>query len=205
MMKRNNNKLAALAIAVTASAIGAGAVVSGNAMAGSDPVETDTATISVVSVGATAGPDGAEGFGEPVACTFEGVDLSAFSEAVPAEEIEAVGGSGVVTAVGEVDLSDMVEEVVDGQVVQWIPANEDGAVGGGYEIEVDASGVVVGEAPVAVTPDSATPTEGGVSAETGAVAVGELPEGMQVITADQARQGTPTECTAMLADLIAAP
>jgi hypothetical protein len=188
MNNKHNNKLAVLAAAVAVSAIGVGAVVSGNAMAGSDPAQTATDSVSVVSLGA-------DGAGEAIECTFEGADLP-----------------GVF---GTASSAEAPSPVVDEESFQVSPdspdSDSDGVTGQGFSVSVD--GVVTESA---VTETEELPTDLGQLVEEGsaspasnsdaaAVPATELPEGVHVIDAAKARQGTADECADMLKDLTAAP
>ena len=186
--RNNNNKLAALAVAVAASAIGAGAVVSGNAMAGSNPVDTATDSVSVVSLDA----DGA------IQCSFDGVDLPALVKNA---------GAGLESPVGAIAVGELTDAaVVKGQVMQALPVPGDAATGQSFTVTV--GGVVPGGEAL---PSDATivdlAAEGSGSAGTISVvpSAHELPEGLQPISVADARQGTADECADMLAGLTVAP
>lgn len=192
MNNKRNSKLAVLAVAVAASAIGAGAVVSGNAMAGSDPADTATDSVSVVSLGV-------DGEGEAIECSFDGADLP------------GVFGSSAAVAeasVGEIAVGELAEgAVIDGEAIQVFPESGDSV--GGQSFSVSVSGEVT-EGEVLPTElgelmEEGSASAGSVSADAEAIPVGELPEGMQVINAGDARQGTPEECAEILKGMTVTP
>lgn len=192
-MNKRNSKLAVLAVAVAASAIGAGAVVSGNAMAGSDPAETATDSVSVVSVGVGADGDA----GEAIACSFDGAELPALVENA---------GAGLESATGEIAVGELYEgAVIDGQVVQSLPESGDGAVGFSVSVsgEVGESEALPAELGELVEEGSAN--AGSVSGVAEVLPAGEMPEGMQVLNAEDARQGTPEECAEILEGMTVTP
>lgn len=197
MKNKRNSKLAVLAVAVAASAIGAGAVVSGNAMAGSDPADTATDSVSVVSLGVG-------GDGEAIECSFDGVDMNGVFGSTGAVEASA----GLESAVGEIAVGELAEgAVINGEAVQVFPSSGDDATGQSFSVSVSGE-VVEGEALPAELGDlveSGSVDAGSISAEAEVLPAGELPEGFQVINAGDAREGTPEECAEILKGLTVTP
>ena len=197
MNNKRNSKLAVLAVAVAASAIGAGAVVSGNAMAGSDPADTATDSVSVVSLGVG-------GEGEAIECSFDGADLNGVFGSTGAEQAAA----GLESAVGEVAVGELSEgAVIDGEVMQSLPSSGEDTTGQSFSVSV-SGGMTEGEALPAELGDlveSGSAVAGSISGEAEAIPVGELPEGFQVINAGDARQGTAEECAEILKGMTVTP
>lgn len=196
-MNKRNSTLGALAIAVAASAIGAGAVVSGNAMADSDPAETATASVSVVSVGAD-GPDGA---GEAIECSFDGVDVPSLNAVEGTAPELAIVSGGI--AVGD----PLAGTIID--VVGTPPGPGDEVLGQSFSVSVGGD-VAVGDVPPSDVPagvlvEQGTASVGEISDEGVVLSAGELPDGMQVISAADARKGTPDECAEILESLTVTP
>ena len=196
MNNKRNSKLAVLAVAVAASAIGAGAVVSGNAMAGSDPADTATDSVSVVSLGVG-------GEGEAIECSFDGADLNGVFGSTGAEQAAA----GLESAVGEVAVGELSEgAVIDGEAVQVLPGSDD-VTGQSFSVSV-SGGVTEGEVLPTELGDlveSGSVEAGAISGEAEVLPAGELPEGFQVINAEDARQGTPEECAEILKGMTVTP
>jgi hypothetical protein len=193
MNNKRNSKLAVLAVAVAASAIGAGAVVSGNAMAGTDPAETATASVSVVSV--DVGADGS--MGEAIECSFDGVDLPALVENV---------GTGIESVTGEIAVADLYEgAVLDGQVVQSLPESGEGAVGFSVAVSGEVTEMEVLPTELGELVEEGSANAGSISGVAEALPASELPEGMQVLNAEDARQGTPEECAEILKGMTVTP
>ncbi|MDO8363273.1 MAG: hypothetical protein Q7V88_10290 [Actinomycetota bacterium] len=171
-MKQRNKLFAGLSLAVAGAAIGAGAIVSANAMAASGDDAPPTDVLTMISMSS----DGSQ----PVQCTFSGEEAATIIGdmplPVPTDDIaklEANGGPITIT-------NGQPPEGFDGQIIT-------------------GTGTVISTGTI-----TAAGGEGGI------VQIGEgglplpelsLPEGMPepvLISADEAREGTPEECAAML-------
>jgi hypothetical protein len=189
MNNRNNYKLGGLAVAVAALAIGAGATVSGNAMASSEAAETATDLVSIVSLGA-------DGVGEAIACSFDGVDLPTLvanaGAGLDANAAEITAGIAVVDSTDSP--TEMSFEGADPAAGSSFAVTADGVVIEGEMLPVDAElGELIDDGQAnAGAISEVLPTDG-------------VPGGMEPISADDVRQGTADECAEILGGLTNAP
>jgi hypothetical protein len=167
---QRNTLFGGLALMLAGGVIGAGAMISSNALAdtaGAPPANQ----LTMINVGAD---------GEAVKCTFEGADVQGMLPAFPSTDPVgalpadvAIGGAGsiVVSAAGAGDVP-----------IEIDPNNPpEGVVVGSGTITIDGS-TPPGDLPVFTS--GVVPAEG-------------LPADVKILSADDAREGTPEECAAI--------
>lgn len=165
---QRNTLFGGLALMLAGGVIGAGAMISSNAMAATEgPPPANELTMINV------GPDG-----EAVKCTFSGADVEGMMPALPSTAPAGVPVDGVINGSGGGVFT--VSGIVpgDGSPIEIDPNNPpEGVVVGSGTITIDGS-MPPGALPVIASSDA-------------------VPADAQIISADDAREGTPEECAAM--------
>ena len=188
-MSKRNIYFGGFSMLVAGAAIAGGAAVSSSAMADGGTPTDELNTVQVVSVSSD---------GEAIECTFDGFDFPSFVMTMPAD-----GQDGVIAVSGAVTIDDTA--TVDGTLpTEELPA-------GAVPLDGDVFTVTVGEDGVATSSDGTVLEPGTqVSQGGGTISVGvgsgpltpeqmdELLANVQIISAADARPGTPEECAAMM-------
>jgi hypothetical protein len=183
-MNKRNARFAGMAVAVATSAIGAGVLLSSSAMAATDDPAVDSASVSVV-----VAVDG----GQPVSCSFSGVDLPALALPVPPEG-SAGDGFGVRVS-READPASGPATVVASGGPEPTGSHSKAVR---VDVERPAGSGDAGESGVLTGPG---PAEGGVREGFVLSTDGPLPAGVTPADVITPRTGTAEECAAILADL----
>ena len=187
-MSKRNIYFGGFSMLVAGAAIAGGAAVSSSAMADGGTSAEELNTVQVVSVSSD---------GEAIECTFDGIDFPSFVMTAPGES------EGVIAVSGAVTIDDT--STVDGTLpTEELPA-------GAVPLDGDVFTVTVGEDGAATSSDGTVLEPGTqVSQGGGTISVGvgsgpltpeqmdELLANVQIISADDARPGTPEECAAMM-------
>lgn len=181
-MSKRNFYFGGFSLLVAGAAIAGGAAVSSSAMADAGTPADELNTVHVISI--------SEG-GEAIECTFDGIDLPTFV-------FDSGQGDGVIAVTGTA--------TIDGSMpIDMVPA---GAlpVGEGQSISVSvgADGVVTDSDGNVIEPGTLVGEGGGtISVDSGELVpltpeqMEEMTANTRIISADDARPGTPEECAAM--------
>ena len=169
-MSKRNFYFGGFSLLVAGAAIAGGAAVSSSAMADGGSPADDLSTVSWISVSDS---------GVAIECTLEGIDLGTFVGN------SSVVDNGVIAVTGTATIEGTVP--VDMVPVEALPAGEGQSFSvsvGGDGVVTDADGNVI-ESGQLVEAVELTPAQ-----------MEEMNANMQVISADDVRQGTPEECAA---------
>lgn len=183
-MSKRNLYFGGFSLVIAGAAIAGGAAVSSSAMADSGTPTDELNTVQVVSVSAD---------GEAIECTFDGIDFPSFL-------ISNVEGDGVIAVSGSATIAEGVpaDQV---PVLEAHALSDDGAT---FTVTMGEDGVVTDSNGNVIEPGTQVGHGGGTISVDGADLVPLTPEqmeemnaNMQIISADDARPGTPEECAAM--------
>lgn len=180
-MSKRNLYFGGFSLLVAGAAIAGGAAVSSNAMADSGTPAGEVNTVSVISMSTD---------GEAIECTYDGIDFPSFV-------VGDGSGDGVIAVTGTA--------TIDGALpVDMVPA---GAVpvgeGETFSVSVGADGVVTDSEGNIIEPGTLVGEGGAISVDAGELIpltpeqMEEMNANVQIISADDARPGTPEECAAM--------
>lgn len=182
-MSKRNFYFGGFSLLVAGAAIAGGAAVSSSAMADGGAPADDLNTVSVISMSTD---------GEAIECTYDGLDFPSFV-------VGDGSGDGVIAVTGTATIDGSLP--VGSLPVDMVPA-EALPVGEGqsFSVSVGTDGVVTDSEGNVIEPGTLVGEGGAISVDAELVPL--TPEQMeemnvQIISADDARPGTPEECAAM--------
>lgn len=185
-MSKRNFYFGGFSLLVAGAAIAGGAAVSSSAMADSGTPADELNTMQVISVSAD---------GEAIECTFDGIDLTSFVINAPADGDGVIAVTGTATIAGGLPVGELPELVGEA-----VPMGE----GESFSVSIGEDGVLTDSDGNVIEPGTLVGEGGGtISVDSGELVpltpeqMEEMNANTQIISADDARPGTPEECAAM--------